>query len=916
MQVRKGQENPAQPKDKAADAPQPGNQVQPATSLTDALHLTDERNTLESRLSPEQKRTLQEYRFALSCTNNPSERAKLKKQINDYTESLNPEFSKLREKIDQAVLESQRTLRTMAQNLAADNLLPRIDVIEKGQEKIEKSPAERLVAAQDDWYSPYQEAYAFAQSRGIHIELPKAGEQTAPKFYLDINGRREYLQPIDTSKDLETQFNQIIDNKLTELEKKYPGITFIRVGQKIPQPLLLEPDGKFIPGNIINAARPSIITVHGIEQSLESCAPILDGAKLNICFLTEPVDPSGSRIDFAGHYWQDINKQPTVAIFFESNEDSSALTPKQWADRLAQRKETATHESEHYIQDISGFDTDNDRLKDLGWLNIDGKEKCLMRTKDGKYLSFQVSKGWLLCNEKEEAINRDGKVIKDGFIYLTTEEARNEAAVRPLTDYCHHPREVDATAAAAFKSSIEDRTRLAMNDKILYTVAKDKDQKKIDAYYAKHYPGKEGIRLPNGHIVDKTPEAQAEVTAFEKCFSGPALLDQKMIPAKIELFNLEGGPFSHLPKEESEKRFEKLVETVTALQKEIPIWEQTMRNLVQLKNNPDLQSFVAEKSKVVDQYKELVGNVLVQYAALEMQLGKTAKAEELLQKAAKEGNPTILHLEGKEFTDTQLAAFSRFKNLRELSLKDTGITDNGMATITSFAKLENLNLYNNDKVTDRVMDSIAVLKSLKELHLVSLPKITGQGLEKLKALNMLTTIDFNGIAANAQTMGVLRQLPNLERIAIESADIGDKGLANLAGLPQLTDLSLSYTNISNAALAQMKSFPRLQSLRITDPLSDEGLFNLQGSTALQSLEITSDKIDGTGFAAFKQLPLLNHFELWGQGNMHILDRSLDSLAELKNIRDLKIHNEHLFLPGFVDKLRARLRNCKVTIREF
>src|SRR5262249_15336877 len=80
--------------------------------------------------------------------------------------------------------------------------------------------------------------------------------------------------------------------------------------------------------------------------------------------------------------------------------------------------------------------------------------------------------------------------------------------------------EQGATAGSFFRANAGKRAELLLTDETLYREFKTADQNEIDAYYAKHHPGERGIRLPDGSIVTRTPEAEALVDNFERLFKG------------------------------------------------------------------------------------------------------------------------------------------------------------------------------------------------------------------------------------------------------------------------------------------------------------------------------------------------------------------------------------------------------------
>lgn len=143
----------------------------------------------------------------------------------------------------------------------------------------------------------------------------------------------------------------------------------------------------------------------------------------------------------------------------------------------------------------------------------------------------------------------------------------------------------------------------------------------------------------------------------------------------------------------------------------------------------------------------------------------------------------------KNTDDEVIAALGDLPNLKMLTVRHCGITDNGIATITkNFRALGSLDVMGN-KVTDRCIDSIKSLPALDFLS-INCTKITNDGVKNLM------TPDFKG-GFHGADLGIKDDA--VERISkchcwnvnLSGNPITDKSLRMLAGVKGLQRLSVT-----------------------------------------------------------------------------------------------------------------------------
>src|SRR4051812_16941706 len=80
--------------------------------------------------------------------------------------------------------------------------------------------------------------------------------------------------------------------------------------------------------------------------------------------------------------------------------------------------------------------------------------------------------------------------------------------------------------------------------------------------------------------------------------------------------------------------------------------------------------------------------------------------------------------------------------------------------------------------------------------------------------------------------------PDLRRLVLEYCEIGDTGLARLAGLVNLRELDLSDTRVTGPGLVHLARMVRAEHLKLAGlPIGDADLDHLRPMTRLRSLKL-------------------------------------------------------------------------------
>ncbi|MBQ18678.1 MAG: twin-arginine translocase subunit TatC [Planctomycetaceae bacterium] len=184
--------------------------------------------------------------------------------------------------------------------------------------------------------------------------------------------------------------------------------------------------------------------------------------------------------------------------------------------------------------------------------------------------------------------------------------------------------------------------------------------------------------------------------------------------------------------------------------------------------------------------------------------------------------PDSLAFSGPEFTDEHLSRLAEFKKLRMLDLRNSSITDAGLAALVPLTNLQLLNLAGT-KITNTGLETLARLKTLKTL-LISSPEIDDGAMASITSHSGLEELNLVGTRISDDGLDQLDQLKQLRSLSLSGNDITDKGLANLVRKsPQLTRLDLAGTRVSDAGISQLAGLQHLEILNLTRDTNATGL---------------------------------------------------------------------------------------------
>ena len=238
-------------------------------------------------------------------------------------------------------------------------------------------------------------------------------------------------------------------------------------------------------------------------------------------------------------------------------------------------------------------------------------------------------------------------------------------------------------------------------------------------------------------------------------------------------------------------------------------------------------------------------------------------------------------------TDADLAAVSRYRNLRKLDLSNTKVTDvgfehlrslenvrelichyaeylteDGIAHIAKWKKLEKLNL-RGTQVTSKVFERIARIQSLRELD-IAFTQIDDEGFEHLALLPRLERLAIGGNRLTGASLPLLEHIPSLTHLDVGGIQRVDSGLwglplttQNLARLGKLT--RLRWLSLNGATLADRGTdrpgHPEAERSELRD------ISALAALRDLEYLDLSRQPVSEEALVPVKALPRLKELRL-------------------------------------------------------
>lgn len=163
---------------------------------------------------------------------------------------------------------------------------------------------------------------------------------------------------------------------------------------------------------------------------------------------------------------------------------------------------------------------------------------------------------------------------------------------------------------------------------------------------------------------------------------------------------------------------------------------------------------------------------------------------------------------GPRVGDEGLRYLSGCIGLRELYLKETAITDRGLAAIRKLPQVWSL-ILDDTAVSD---EGCAALAEMPQLSLLSLnrTRVVGHGLAKLRDNEPFNLYLEGTPATDDGVTAIAQRVSNLRLISLNQTVVGDHAARALSKLQGLNDVRFSHTRLTDEGLAAFSGHPFLE----------------------------------------------------------------------------------------------------------
>jgi hypothetical protein len=201
---------------------------------------------------------------------------------------------------------------------------------------------------------------------------------------------------------------------------------------------------------------------------------------------------------------------------------------------------------------------------------------------------------------------------------------------------------------------------------------------------------------------------------------------------------------------------------------------------------------------------------------------------EVVRDAKREGKPVIkVVVSSSEADDSVAADLLIFPELRELDMRFTGLSNDGLKQIAKMKKLETLLVSGCNNLSD---EGLEVLSDMPRLRTLAVNGIFyyNDGIERLGRVKTLESLDIGYTQIDDDALKAIGRLANLRDLNVSFTSIGDEGLKHLARLDKLETLNLTKTEVTDAGLLALQGLKNLRELHLfnTDVTAD-GVARLQ-----------------------------------------------------------------------------------------
>jgi Leucine-rich repeat (LRR) protein len=267
-------------------------------------------------------------------------------------------------------------------------------------------------------------------------------------------------------------------------------------------------------------------------------------------------------------------------------------------------------------------------------------------------------------------------------------------------------------------------------------------------------------------------------------------------------------------------------------------------------------------------------------------------------------------------TDDQLLELSELEEgldrITELDLRQSAVTDNGVAVLPKFAAVTRLDL-SGSRVSGAVTQYLAEMPALEELSLNGVP-LEDAALAPLSRLPALRTLSLSTTAVSDDCFPHLAACKSLESLTLDGNDrlLGTRFSELLwhREFPSLRELSVNHTGFGNHGLDELNRLPHLEVLSASN--AEVTSLDIIGScTSLRSLNLSDNRLTDAVLPQLRRLKDLEELDL--SACPAITDAGLLHLRGHKQLRRLSLEGTHCSLAGATDLKQKYLENTTIRI---
>lgn len=242
-------------------------------------------------------------------------------------------------------------------------------------------------------------------------------------------------------------------------------------------------------------------------------------------------------------------------------------------------------------------------------------------------------------------------------------------------------------------------------------------------------------------------------------------------------------------------------------------------------------------------------------------LGKGVTNERLLAKA----NPSrwrSLSLLRTQVDDDGLNAVCEVAlNLEQIEIQSESISDDSMPALCRLPKLRSLLFQGVPRVTDAGIAHVAHAKELRELYLAD-TQLTNVGVESFKGLQHVWSLTLDGTRINDSGVARLAALPKLHLLRLNRTRIEGWGLAALPNAERF-DVYLEGCPLTDRGICEfVATHDRLRRLSLNEtPVTDRCLLALSRLHTIEDLRLNGTAVTDDGIQAFLAHPSLSSIDL-------------------------------------------------------